>query len=77
MNNNPSNKISLCGEVAGIYEKNGNHFIKLLYSSGIIDLALKDVEDIYLGDKIIAHSDLRIEKIITQPEENNKINAKK
>ncbi len=70
MNNNPSNKIALHGEVAGIYEKNGNHFIKLLYNSDIIDIAMKDVENIYLGDKIIVHSDLTIKKIITQPEGN-------
>ncbi len=69
MDNNPSNIISLYGEVAGIYEKSGNCFIKLLYNSGIIDIALKDVENIYLGDKIIVHSDLTIKKIITQPEE--------
>jgi hypothetical protein len=70
MDNNSSNITSFYGEVAGIYEKDGNHFIKLHYNSGFIDIALKDVENIYLGDKIIVHSDLTIKKIITQPEEN-------
>ncbi len=73
MDNNSSNKISLYGEVASIYEKDGSHFIKLLYNSGLIDLALKDAKNIYLGDKIIVHSDLTIVNILTQPEENNKI----
>ena len=62
--------ICLYGEVAGIYEKGGTSFIKLHYESGFVDLALSDVSDIYLGDKIIIHSDLTIKKILTQPEEN-------
>ena len=73
MDNNPSNKISLYGEVVGFYEKDRNHFIILFYNSRFFDIALKDVRDIYLGDKIIVHSDLTIEKIVTQVEQNNKI----
>lgn len=70
MDNYPSNITSFCGEVAMIYEKDGNHFIMLHYNSGFIDIVMKDVENIYLGDKIIVHSDLTIKKIIPQPEEN-------
>ena len=70
MDNYPSNITSFCGEVAMIYEKDGNHFIMLHYNSGFIDIVMKDVENIYLGDKIIVHSDLMIKKIIPQPEEN-------
>jgi hypothetical protein len=70
MDNQSSDTISFYGEVAGIYEKDGNNFIKLHYNSGFIDIVMNDVKNIYLGDKIIVHSDLTIKKIITQPEEN-------
>ncbi|MCZ6701723.1 MAG: hypothetical protein O6940_01640 [Ignavibacteria bacterium] len=70
MDNNSLNITSFYGEVAGIYEKDGNHFILLHYNSGFIDIELKDVENIYLGDKIIVHSNLIIKNIITQWKEN-------
>ena len=69
MDNRSSNTISFYGEVAGIYEKDENYFIKLHYNAGFIDIVINDVKNIYLGDKIIVHSDLTIKKIITQPEE--------
>lgn len=64
--------ISFYGKVAGIYEKEGASFVKIHYDSGFVDLELNDVTDIYLGDKIIVHSDLTIKKILPQPEENKK-----
>ena len=71
MHNNPSNMISLSGEVVGFYEKNGNQSIILFCNSCFRNIALKDVSDIYLGDKIIVNSDLSIKKINTQTRENN------
>jgi hypothetical protein len=70
MHNNPSNMISFRGEVVGFYEKDGNHSIILYCNSCFRNIALKDVSDIYLGDKIIVNPDLSIKKIKTQTREN-------
>ena len=67
---NHSNIIGLRGEIVGIYEKEEKRFAKILYEEGFVDISLNDIQDVYLGDKVIVHSDLTIKKIDPQTEEN-------
>lgn len=69
--NNHSNIISLTGEIVGIYEKEGNRFVKVHYDHGFVDVALQEDKDVYLGDKVIIDSDLKIKKITPKSVEGN------
>jgi len=70
---NHSNIISLVGEIVGVYENQGERFAKIRYDPGYVDIALQEVQDVYLGDKVIVDSDLKIKKISPQTEENKTI----
>ena len=72
MHNNPPNMITLSGEVVGFFEKDGNHSVILFCNSCFRNIALKDVRDIYLGDKIIVNPDSSIKKVKTQTGENKR-----
>ncbi len=69
--NNHSNIISLTGEIVGIYDKEGNRFVKVHYDHGFVDVALQEDKDVYLGDKVIIDSDLTIKKITPKSVEGN------
>ena len=70
---NRSNYIRLVGEIIGIYENQGERFIKLRYDPGYVDISLQETQDVYLGDKVTVDSDLKIKKISPQTEENKTI----
>ena len=70
---NRSNYISLVGEIIGIYENQGERFVKLRYDPGYVDISLQEIQDVYLGDKVTVDSDLTIKKISPQTEENTTI----
>ena len=70
---NHSNFISLIGEIVGVYENQGERFVKIRYDSGVVDLSLQEVQDVYLGDKVTVDSDLTIKKMSPQTEENKTI----
>jgi hypothetical protein len=65
--------ISLSGEIVGIYEKEGNRFAKIHYDHGFVDVTLQEnKDDVYLGDKVIIDSDLKIKKITQKSVDSNK-----
>ena len=70
---NRSNYIRLVGEIIGIYENQGERFVKLRYDPGYVDISLQEIQDVYLGDKVTVDSDLTIKKISLQTEENKTI----
>ena len=65
---NDSNKICLLGEVVSIYETDGIQYAKVHYDSGFVDIVFKEMQDVFLNDRVVINSKLEVENITTQSE---------
>ena len=68
--NNHSNIISLLGEIVSIYEKDGIQYAKIHYDPGFVDIIFQEMQDVFLNDRVVISSRLKIENISTKVDDN-------
>ena len=65
-----SNTICLLGEIVSIYEKDGIQYAKVHYDPGFVDVVLKEMQDVFLNDRVVVNSKLDVESISPQMSNN-------
>lgn len=58
-----SQQIKLKGEIAEVFQRNGQSFVRISLTPGLIELTLEAVPDVQLGDSVEIDARMAIEKV--------------
>lgn len=58
-----SQQIKLKGEIAEVFQRNGQSFVRISLTPGLIELTLEAVPDVQLGDGVEIDARMAIEKV--------------
>lgn len=60
------NKLCLLGDIVSIYESEGIQYAKIHYEPGFVDVVLKDIQDVFLNDRVQIDAFIEVKDISQQ-----------